>query len=649
MFDFVRRHIKIMQILLFLLIVPSFMLVGLDGYNRMDGKGAAVAKVDGVDISQTEWDEAHKQEVERLRGSMPNLDPKLLDTPQAKYATLERLVRDRVLRVAGERLSLVTSDQRLARDLQDNPSIAALRRADGTLDMERYRQLVGSQGMSPEMFEARVRADLSQRQVLGGLGVSGLSATSAADAALNAYFERRQVQVAAFTTAEYAARVNPTDAELEQFHKDNPQLFQAAEQANIEYLVLDAEALRKAITLSEADVRTYYDQNAARLSGKEERRASHILITAPASAPAVQRQQARAKAEELLAQVRKAPDTFAEVAKKNSQDPGSAPNGGDLDFFARGAMVKPFEEAAFALKKGDISDLVESEFGYHIIRLTDIKAPKARSFEEMRPEIEADLKKQQAQRKFAESADAFTNGVYEQSDSLKPTADRLKLEVRTATGVTRTPAPGTTGILANPKLLAALFSSDVVQNKRNTEAVETGASQLVSARIAQYQPARTLPFAEVRERVRERLLAARGAELARKDGQEKLAAWKAAPATAGLPEAVVVSRAETRKLPAKVVDAALRADPTVLPAWVGVDLGAQGYAVVRVNEVLPREVPAAAAAAQDRAQYAQWWTSAEGMAYYSLLRDRYKVRIIAPKPPPASAADALATAVQGRS
>lgn len=649
MFDFVRRHIKIMQILLFLLIVPSFMLVGLDGYNRMDGKGAAVAKVDGVDISQTEWDEAHKQEVERLRGSMPNLDPKLLDTPQAKYATLERLVRDRVLRVAGERLSLVTSDQRLARDLQDNPSIAALRRADGTLDMERYRQLVGSQGMSPEMFEARVRADLSQRQVLGGLGVSGLSATSAADAALNAYFERRQLQVAAFTTAEYAARVNPTDAELEQFHKDNPQLFQAAEQANIEYLVLDAEALRKAITLSEADVRTYYDQNAARLSGKEERRASHILITAPASAPAAQRQQARAKAEELLAQVRKAPDTFAEVAKKNSQDPGSAPNGGDLDFFARGAMVKPFEEAAFALKKGDISDLVESEFGYHIIRLTDIKAPKARSFEEMRPEIEADLKKQQAQRKFAESADAFTNGVYEQSDSLKPTADRLKLEVRTATGVTRTPAPGTTGILANPKLLAALFSSDVVQNKRNTEAVETGASQLVSARIAQYQPARTLPFAEVRERVRERLLAARGAELARKDGQEKLAAWKAAPATAGLPEAVVVSRAETRKLPAKVVDAALRADPTVLPAWVGVDLGAQGYAVVRVNEVLPREAPAAAAAAQDRAQYAQWWTSAEGMAYYSLLRDRYKVRIIAPKPPPASAADALATAVQGRS
>ena len=144
-------------------------------------------------------------------------------------------------------------------------------------------------------------------------------------------------------------------------------------------------------------------------------------------------------------------------------------------------------------------------------------------------------------------------------------------------------------------------------------------------------------------------MAARGAELARKDGQEKLAAWKAAPATAGLPEAVVVSRAETRKLPAKVVDAALRADLTVLPAWVGVDLGAQGYAVVRVNEVLPREVPAAAAAAQDRAQYAQWWTSAEGMAYYSLLRDRYKVRIIAPKPPPAPAADALATAVQGRS
>ena len=228
-------------------------------------------------------------------------------------------------------------------------------------------------------------------------------------------------------------------------------------------------------------------------------------------APAADRAKAKAKADELLAALRKAPDSFAEAAKKNSQDPGSAPNGGDLDFFARGAMVKPFEEAAFALKKGEISNVVESEFGYHIIKLTDIKAPKQRSFDEMKAEIEADVKKQQAQKKFAESADAFTNGVFEQSDSLKPVADRLKLTIRTATNLTRQPAPGVTGVLANPKFLNAIFSPDSVEKKRNTEAVETASSQLVSGRITQYTPARTLPLAEVKERVRERLTAqARG-------------------------------------------------------------------------------------------------------------------------------------------
>eukprot|EP01041_Mallomonas_annulata_P022325 gene22325-42592_t len=158
--------------------------------------------------------------------------------------------------------------------------------------------------------------------------------------------------------------------------------------------------------------------------------------------PAADRQKAKEKAQALLEQARKAPATFAELAMKNSQDTGSAPNGGDLDFFARGAMVKPFEDAAFAMKKGDISDVVESDFGFHIIKLTDVKAPKQPVFEEARAGLEAELRVQQAQRKFAEVAETFTNGVYEQSDSLQPVADKLKLKVQTATGVTRTPAPG---------------------------------------------------------------------------------------------------------------------------------------------------------------------------------------------------------------
>jgi peptidyl-prolyl cis-trans isomerase D len=166
MFDSIRNHSKILMGLLFLLVIPSFVLFGIEGYTQFEDKGAVVAKVDGQKITQSEWDAAHQAEVDRIRASVPNLDPKLLDSPEARYATLERMVNDRLIALASEQQLLITSDQRLARYLQQDPSIAGLRGADGKLDMARYRQLAASQGMTPEMLEARVRRDLSNQQVL---------------------------------------------------------------------------------------------------------------------------------------------------------------------------------------------------------------------------------------------------------------------------------------------------------------------------------------------------------------------------------------------------------------------------------------------------------------------------------------------------
>jgi peptidyl-prolyl cis-trans isomerase D len=633
MFDFVRKHTRWMQLVLFLLIVPSFVLFGIQGYDRMQDAGGTVAKVDGKEITQQEWDNAHKAQVDRMREQVPNLDAKLLDSPAAKYAALEELVRDRVLAAAVEQSHLVVGDQRVARELQSNELIAALRKPDGTLDIQRYQQLLAARGMSPAMFENQVRNDIALRQVLAGVGQSAFTPPAQAGVAIGSYFERREAQIARFDTNSFKDKVQPTDAELQAFYKENPQLFQAPEQASIEYVMLDLASIEKGITLNEADLKTYYEQNAGRIGGQEERRASHILVAVPKGAPPEEKAKAKAKADELLAQVQKNPDSFAEVAKKNSQDAGSAPQGGDLDFFARGAMTKPFEDAVFAMKqKGEIAGPVESEFGYHIIRLTDVKTPKQRTFEEMRPQLEADLKKQQAQKKYAEAAEAFSNGVYEQSDSLKPVADKLKLEIRTAAGVTRTPQPGASGPLANPKFLGALFAPDTVERKRNTEAVEVGPSQLVSGRIVQYAAARTRPFEEVKAQVRERVVAAKAAELARKEGEAKLAAWKANPAAAEFPAPIIVSRQEAAKQPRQVVEAALRAEPAKLPALVGVDLGPEGYAIVKVNKMLPRDTPAPQQAQQEVQQYTQAWARTETLAYYNLLKDRYKAEILVPRP-----------------
>ncbi|HVZ44416.1 MAG TPA: SurA N-terminal domain-containing protein [Ramlibacter sp.] len=631
MFEFVRKHTRIMQVILFLLIFPSFVVVGINGYNRLQERGEAVARVDGRDIMQAEWDNAHRSEVDRLRQQMPNLDAKLLDSPEARYATLERMVRDRVLDAAAHDENLSASDQRVASEIQQN--LQWLKGPDGRLDIAKYRQFLQTQGMTPEMFEGQVRADLSSRQVLAGLGNSVFAPRAIANAALGPFYERREIQVAMFPSGEYEPKVAVSDADIEAFYKANPQLFQAPEQANIEYLVLDLDSVKKSIAVNEQDVKSYYEQNQARYGTKEERRASHILIDVPKNASPADKEKAKARAEELLAEVKKDPASFAELAKKYSKDPVSAARGGDLDYFTRGAMVKSFEDAVFAMKPGDIR-LVESEFGYHVIRLADVKPGTTKTFDEVKPQIEDELKKQQAQRKFAEAADTFTNTVYEQADSLKPAADKLKLDIQTAQNVQREPAAGAKGPLANPKFLAALFSPDATQKKRNTEAVETGPNQMVSGRVVQYMPARTRPLAEVKDDVRKRLVARKAAELAKKEGQDKLAAWKSAPATAVLPAAIVISREDTAKQPRQVADAALRTDPTKLPAFTGVDLGEGGYAVVRVNKVIARPAPPPDAAKQEEAQYARAWATAENLAYYDVLKDRYKVQINVAKPAP---------------
>ncbi|WGT65018.1 SurA N-terminal domain-containing protein [Variovorax paradoxus] len=628
MFDFFRKYNKIVMIFLFLLIIPSFVLFGVDRYQG-SGNEEKVARVDGHNITRSEWDVQHRNEVDRIRQQSPNVDPTLLDSDVMRYATLERVVRDRVLAAAAAKANMTVSEERLSRIFAQDSGLAAFRTPDGKFDRETFQRVTGR---TPEQYEASMRADLATQQVLLGISGTAFTPPALAAATINAFYDSREIQVARFAPESFASKVTVSDADIETYYKDHTAQFQAPEQASIEYLVLDLEAAKKNVSVNEADLKTYYEQNKARFGTKEERRASHILITAPASASAADREKAKAKAAQLLAEVKKAPATFADVARKNSQDPGSAEKGGDLDFVTRGAMVKPFDDAMFALKKGDISDLVETEFGYHIIRLTDIKPAVVPPFEQVRATIENDVRAQQATQEFAKAAEAFTDAVYQQPDSLKPAAEKLKLTIQTAANVARTPAPGATGPLASRNFLSALFAPDSLERKQNTEAIEVGSNQLASGRVTQYSPAHPIPLAEVKDKIRAQLVTERAAVLAKTEGEAKLAAWtaKADGATFGAP--VTVSRRESKNQPITVIDAALRADASKLPALVGVDLGTQGYAVVRVTKVVPRTPSAPEQAQQENAQVGQSVAAAEDVAYYNMLKERFKAEILVPKP-----------------
>jgi peptidyl-prolyl cis-trans isomerase D len=539
------------------------------------------------------------------------------------------MVRDRVLAAAAAKTNMTVSEERLTRLFAEDTGLAAFRTADGKFDRERFQMATGQ---TPEQYEAAVRGNIATQQVLLGVTGTAFATPAQAQPTLDAFFDRREVQIAQFKPADFTSKVTVSDADIDTYYKDHAAQFQAPEQASVEYLVLDLDAAKKNISVSEADLKSYYEQNSARFGTPEERRASHILITAPSSASKAERDAARAKAEQLLVDVKKAPATFGAVARKNSQDPGSAEKGGDLDFVSRGAMVKPFEDAMFALKKGEISNIVETEFGYHIIKLDDIKPGVVQPFDQARATIENEVRGQQATQEFAKAAEAFTDAVYQQPDSLQPAADKLKLAIRKASDVTRTPAPGVTGALASANFLKALFAPDTLERKHNTEAVEIGPNQLASGRIAQYAPARTVPLAEIKDKVRTQLVAEKAAALAKADGEAKLVAWRSNPAGATLGAPVTVSRIDPQSQPQSVVEAALRADAKQLPALVGVDLGADGYAVLRVVKSVGRTPPTADAAKQESEQFAQAIGAAENAAYYNVLKARYKAEILVPRP-----------------
>lgn len=578
MFNIVRNNKRLMQIVLALVALP-FAFWGIDSYQRVMSRSGEVAEVGGQKISEQEFSEALRQQQDRLRGMLGrNFDPSLLDSPVMRRELLDGMISQRLLMQHAARNYLTVPNEVL---IETTMSIPAFQ-VDGKFSRERYDAALQNERMSPETFDAALRRDLLIQQVSGALGDSGFVSKSAADQFARLRAQQREISENRIQAD--AKRVQITPDATRAFYDGNPARFQVPEEVQVEYLVLSTDALLASEQLGAGEVAKYYESNLSKYGEPEQRRASHILISVKSGANDEEKRKARGRAEGVLARLRKSPGSFADLAKKESGDPGSASQGGDLGFFARGMMVRPFEEAAFRLKPGEISDPVESDFGFHIIKVTGIRPGKVKTLEEVRPEIERELKKQQAGRHFAEAAEAFSNLVYEQSDSLKPAAERFKLAVQQAQGVTRQAA----GVpaLNNSRLLAALFSEDSIKNRRNTEAVETSPGTLVSARVLSHKAASLRPFEEVKDGIAKQLAQQEALALARKRGAELLEELRKGDSSRARFGAVkLVSRDDPKDLAPAAVRQVFAADAGKPPAYVGVDSN-DGYSIYRISRVV---------------------------------------------------------------
>ena len=617
MFDLVHKYKKVVTIVLGLIAI-TFATWGIESYTSMRGGREVVATVNGMDISVREFQDELQRQQDQLRQILgQNLDAAELDTPESRRAVLDRLITERLVASEASRHNLTVSDDSLVDAIH---SIPAFKDAQGNFSRASYEQVLRTQNppMSPAQFESRLRYDMALAQIARAVGEAAIPSRTVTARLAALETQRREIAEARIPAQQFLPQVKVDEAQAKAYYDANKEEFRTPERIKAEYVMLSAEAIAAQESVTPDEVRKQWEAAyGPKLREKEE---------------------ARKKAQAIAAGVRRNPEAFADVAKRESQDPGTKDNGGDLGFNPRGSFVKPFEDALYRMKPGQVSDVVESEFGFHVIRLTGIQkkdgkeerrashilvtAPvDAKPFDALRGEIEADIKKSRAAKRYGEAADDFRNMVYEQFDSLKPAAERFNLKIQTTGWISRS-SNQELGALDNPKLIAALFSGDSLQAKRNTDAIEVAPATLVAARVLEHQPATERKFEEVRADIIEMLRRRQAAELAHKDGSAKLEALrKGADAGVKWGQPRTVSRRETQGLSAEAMRQVMSADTAKLPAYIGAPAGDAGFLLLKVSKVIegdPSQAGNRPAALLGAAQYD---------AYVASLREQADIDI----------------------
>jgi len=608
MFDLVQKYKKLIMGLIGL-IALSFIGWGVD-QKINSGVRDTVASVNGLEVSQFEFQEQYRVQQERVKRMFGgSVDPAALDSPEARRALLDSMIAQRLMASEVARGHLLMSSEAVIELITASPEF----QENGSFSPALYSGYLAQRNISDARNVMELQSQLPMSRLVGSITESAIFPRTVSTRLAALAAQKREISEARIAVQPFEALVKLDDAKLKSHYDANAQDYRTPERVRAQYVVLSAENLARGEPPSEAEIKAAYEARAAQFRVEEQRRASHILV------------KTKDEAEKLILEIRKNPNRFAELAKKHSQDTSSAEQGGDLGTVSRESLVsKRLAEVIFGLKQGEAAT-AQSEFGFHVVRVTSIQAGASRPFGEVRAEIAAELARQKGAKKFAEAAETFSNMVYEQSDSLKPVAERFKLQVQT-TGWIGKSARQELGALDHPKLLAALFSSDSIKNKRNTDAVEVVPNTLVAARVVEHQPAAQRKFDEVKDEIARLLRQRESSELAYKDGLAKLESLHQG-GNPGVRWGAVrsIARRDAQGLSTDALRRIFAADASKLPAYVGVALPDAGFLLVRISRVV--DVQPGELDAQSAGGIAGMVGAAQFDAYVSNLRGRADISV----------------------
>lgn len=567
---------KAAQVILALILIP-FALFGIDSYLNQAGNNLSIAKVNGYKIALPEYNRAIENVRNRMMTEGKKVDPAMFDSFEFKESVVDGLISKQLVNNDIKKSKFKITDQQLSQYIIGMPEF----QKDGKFSQELYDKVLQNNQLTPKKFEESIRNDLLIQQVRDGLQKLTFIPPNNLAETLKATSQQREISVAEFKTKEYMAKANIAEKEMQAFYDQNKSKFLAPEQVKAEFVVFSLASILPTINVTEDEIKTFYKTNSDKYQNQQQREASHILIAASKNAAPAEKAKAKAKAEELLSQIRKNPKQFEELATKYSQDPESAKKGGELGAFGRGMMVKPFDDAVFSMKVNEISNIVESDFGYHIIKLTKIIG-EGGSFDSMKPQIKAELIYQKGQEKFAALAEEFSNKVYEQSSSLDAVSKKFNLPIQKTDWISRNDSDK---FFKNETLMNALYSKESIKDHRNTEAIEVTPNNLISARVVDYKAQSTKPFTDVKKNIEDYLKFEAAKKTVASEGEAALKTISDTSRKIDWQPAVLVDRKNTKGLSEAVINHAYKMPTDKLPSYSGFVDGNNGYVIVKVNKV----------------------------------------------------------------
>lgn len=557
MFNIVEKHQKAVKGLL-MAITATFVVWGVSGYLGMAGDDGYIAKVGSNKIYQRDIDQAMDQNQGQKQDSMQ---------------TLFGLINRQLLINALQDHNISVTDSQLRDAIAAVPAF----QTDGHFDSKKYEDFLKQQYMSSAKFQDMIAQQVEIEQMLDFFKSSYFTSAKFESQFVKLLSRERTVSQYVISPDQFLAKINISESDVTSYYQQHIQDYTIPEEVKLQYIQVSANDLAKTIKASDADIASYLKSHPD-VGNSKEVDVSHILFTVPSDATAEQKAQIKAKAEQVLAQVKADPSKFAALAKEYSQDPGSVEKGGDLGFFGQGVMVPAFDKVAFSLQQGQISGLVETQFGYHILKLNASRGGDAAS---ANLAAEQALQKQQAQQQLQKTVDELNDVTYNSPDSLDPASKKLDLAVQTSDWLYKNES-GT--VLSNPKVIQAVFSDDVLKSHHNSEVVDMGDGSFVVARVVDYKAATTKPLSNVSASITAILKQQQAAQMASSMGQQELSSVQAGKVKLNFtnPTSVSLLGDDNKSIDPAAVQQIFQA-PKTFPSYAGALNKDGGYVIYQIT------------------------------------------------------------------